>query len=874
MQRESFALPSLLVSFCLSAAVFVTACAKPSVSCGDTQSDVNNCGFCGVSCTSGQQCSGGSCMCEDSLTDCNGTCVSVISDKNHCGTCTTVCSGATPNCDQGHCSATCSGNTTNCNGSCVNVMGNDPLNCGGCGKACAAGMACNNGSCACPSGQTMCGSNCVDLATNNANCGMCGKACTGGTICTASACGCPTSQFQCPNGTCAASQSACSSTGQGGSSGGQGGTSGGQGGSSGGQGGTSGGQGGSSGNRTCAVASPDVISDFEEGTGTLVAGQTPNRNGWWYVYPNPVPSGTSLTPGPATGPIPVQPSGSTAMCDKYSLEVKGSGFGTAPNNFVGFGASFLPMPAPSQVKNPFDVSAYTGISFRMKSGSGTPPAVYFEVLTKESQPTTSGGSLNGASGSPDTTVGLYNTRGWMLNAPWSSAITTSWQTYYVPFGALVPRWMPAVGASMACPSGSTPKCQAPAFNPASVLGIQISMYRDPGFPTVGTAGTFDLWIDDVTLVKNDTGLQTISGFPNDSTFTGCSKPTAAAGKYLVTAYNNWKSTFVKNGTVIRPENGNDTVSEGIAYGMMIAVYMNDKTLFDQLYAYWNAHLAVGKLMTWCIPSGGGSCSASGGSATDADTDAAFALLNASKKFSQASYKTDAMTMIGDIFTHEIDGTTHLPKGGSNYASVNPTNPSYFAPGMYRYFMASGDTHDWGSVITAVYGVINGSLGGSNGLFPAWCNSNCTAVGSNGGANDMIYQYDSHRIPWRIGSDLCWNGSSTASGASTYVTKVSNFFSSQGSTGVGRIADLYQLSGTAASGAAPNSSSIIGTAAVAAMGNSAAKTFVNDAYQVVFDQATRGTMAPVDTTGKTPYSYFNATVGLLTLLTMTGNFRPL
>jgi endo-1,4-beta-D-glucanase Y len=503
--------------------------------------------------------------------------------------------------------------------------------------------------------------------------------------------------------------------------------------------------------------------------------------------------------------------------------------------------------------------------------------VYFEVLTKETQPTTSGGNLNGASGSADTTVGLYNTRGWMLNSPWSNAITTSWQNYYVPFGALIPRWMPAVGASMACPTGSTPKCQAPAFNPASVLGIQISMYRDPGFPSPSgsTAGTFDLWIDDVTLVKNDTGLPTLTGFPMDGTLM-CTKPTGAAGKFLVTAYNNWKSTFVKNGTVIRPENGNDTVSEGIGYGMMIAVYMNDQALFQQLYAYWNAHLATGKLMTWCIPSGGGSCSASGGSATDADTDAAFALLMGSKKWNVASYKTDAMTLIGNIWDNEIDKTSHLPTGGSNYSnstSSKVTNPSYFAPGMYKAFMANGDTHDWGSVITAVYGVINGSLGGSDGLFPAWCTNNCTAVGSNGGANDMIYQYDSHRIPWRIGSDYCWYGTASAT---TYLNKMATFFSGQGAPGVGKIADLYQLNGTTAGGAAPNSSSIIGTAAVGAMGSSvaAARTFVNDAYQMVLDQAIRGTLAPVDSTGKTPYSYFNATVGLLTLLTMTGNFKPL
>src|SRR5690349_10512805 len=205
--------------------------------------------------------------------------------------------------------------------------------------------------------------------------------------------------------------------------------------------------------------------------------------------------------------------------------------------------------------------------------------------------------------------------------------------------------------------------------------------------------------------------------------------------------------------------------------MLISVYMNDKTTFDQLYGYWNNHLAAGKLMTWCIPAGGGSCNAQGGgSAIDADEDAAFALLQAAKKFNQSSYKTDAMTLIGNIWDSEIDKTSHLPTGGSNYGnstSSRVTNPSYFAPGMYRAFMAAGDTHDWGSVITAVYGVLNGSLGGTNGLLPAWCSGNCTAAASNGAATDTIYQYDSHRIPWRVGVDYCWNGS-TASAAMTYL----------------------------------------------------------------------------------------------------------
>jgi endo-1,4-beta-D-glucanase Y len=559
------------------------------------------------------------------------------------------------------------------------------------------------------------------------------------------------------------------------------------------------------------------------------------------------------------------------------LHSTGSGFATSPNNYVGFGAGFLPKDKTDQNWNAYDATKYTGVSFRMKAGSGTQQAVYFEVLTQDTVSSAQGGLL-GAEGGPDVTVGLHNNRGQMLNDPWTpGGITTTYQTFYVPFGTLVPRWVPAAGGTNACPTSGTPKCQAPAFNPAHVLGIQVSMYQDPGFPKVGTAGTYDLWIDDVTFTTDDSGLQKRTGFPLTSNVGvgSCIKPQgpSADAKFLVPAYNQWKSTFVKGSKVIRPENQNDTVSEGIAYGMMIAVAMNDQTLFDSLYGTWKANATAGTLMTWCLGSGGGStgtpCATSGGSATDADEDAAYALLMAGKLWG-GSYNAEAVTMIGDIWSHDIDGSgTKLPKGGSNYASPSSqvTNASYFAPSFYRSFATVDSGHDWGGVATAALGVVNGAIAGSNGLIPAWCSSTCTTAGSNGAATDGDYQYDSHRIPMRIGLDYCYN--STAA-AKTYTTKNTAFFASAAANGIGFVQDMYTPSGGPVSGTAPNSASILGTAGVGAMatGNQA---FLNTAYQAVFDTITRGSMAPVDAAGKTPYSYFNATVGLLTALMMTGAF---
>jgi endo-1,4-beta-D-glucanase Y len=671
----------------------------------------------------------------------------------------------------------------------------------------------------------------------------------------------------------------------------------------GGSGGASTGAGGSS---ACPVA-PEMISDFESGQGDMIPQAA--RSGWWYVsypgWPNAMAAGEKQTPAVNTsGPIVVEAAPDASPCNKYALHstgsgfatVTGSGFGGAAEYHGGFGAGFVPVDLTGQVFRAYDVSAYTGIRFKMKAGSGIQQAVYFELLTQETLSSSQGGLLGAEGNSSDTPVGLHNNRGQMLNPPWTpNAISTSYQTYTVPFATLVPRWLPVTSAGpyeYVCPASGTPKCQAPAFKPADVLAFQVSIYQDEGFPKPAgsTPGNYDLWIDDVEFIKDDSGLQTRPGFPlvNPGSMLSCLKPQgpSADAKYLVLAYNQWKSRFVSGDKVIRPENQYDTVSEGIANGMFIAVNMNDQDLFDSLYGFWKDHPAsTTSLMTSCVPGGrppdggaptGTPCVSSGGSATGADEDAAYALLMADRAWA-GTYKADALTMINDIWANDIDSAgTKLPKGGSGYGSPTSavTSPSYFAPAFYRAFAAVDSAHDWAGVITAVYGVIGGPIAGSNGLIPAWCSATCTARGNIGSANDEVYQYDSHRIPMRIGLDYCFNATAEAK---AYTSKTTTYFANIAQRGTGFIMDMYTPSGGSVAGTANNSASMLGTAAVGAMaaGN---QTFLNDAYQAVFDILTRGTMAPPIYTGvdsrsspQPTYGYANATVGMLTLLIMTGNF---
>ena len=82
----------------------------------------------------------------------------------------------------------------------------------------------------------------------------------------------------------------------------------------------------------------------------------------------------------------------------------------------------------------------------------------------------------------------------------------------------------------------------------------------------------------------------------------------------------------------RPSDNNDTVSEGMAYGMLFAVYMNDKATFDGLWTQAQARRNGKGLLRWHYD-GNGSPIGSGAdnAATDADEDAAFALIMAGKQ---------------------------------------------------------------------------------------------------------------------------------------------------------------------------------------------------------------------------------------------------
>jgi endoglucanase len=227
--------------------------------------------------------------------------------------------------------------------------------------------------------------------------------------------------------------------------------------------------------------------------------------------------------------------------------------------------------------------------------------------------------------------------------------------------------------------------------------------------------------------------------------------------------------------VIRPRDGLDTVSEGQAYAMLRAVWMNDQETFDRVYRWTERHLSRRQMRAdhllawrWGKRDGGAWEVLDWTAASDADEDYALALLFASRRWSRPSsdlppYRDQAQRVLADILAKETrrgsDGRLYLSPGDWQ----DPTlivNPSYFAPAWYRIFAdATGDPR-WNELIESSYHAIRTlatRLGDRNGvgLMPDW--ARLDAAGHFTAANGMsdAHGWDAFRTAWRVALDWLW-----------------------------------------------------------------------------------------------------------------------
>jgi endo-1,4-beta-D-glucanase Y len=232
---------------------------------------------------------------------------------------------------------------------------------------------------------------------------------------------------------------------------------------------------------------------------------------------------------------------------------------------------------------------------------------------------------------------------------------------------------------------------------------------------------------------------------------------------------------------------NDAVSEGVGYGLILALYQNDQEYFDLILENAETFMWNGKFYDWNIDEYGNKINV--GAATDAEQDIAFSLIMADQRVQlgewrehfNPNYRERFQEIINNMWDlRMISENNHLAPG-AGWGGDEFQNPGYFAPAWYRIFQKYDNIdHNWDALISNCYSTILNNVGFEKGLIPDWTTPSGNyfegSLGYNNYGNGKYLYKDAIRIFWRIGTDYLWFQSEDAK---TFLTNALNFIKSKG-----------------------------------------------------------------------------------------------
>jgi endo-1,4-beta-D-glucanase Y len=233
---------------------------------------------------------------------------------------------------------------------------------------------------------------------------------------------------------------------------------------------------------------------------------------------------------------------------------------------------------------------------------------------------------------------------------------------------------------------------------------------------------------------------------------------------LVDSHRFMKRQFSKGGAYY--DGAGFVTSENQAYAMLRAVWLDDKTGFYLAWQWTERNLLKENgLLAWLWKDGE---IVDAHSATDADVDAALALLFAGRRWEDPALVEAGTRLAQAVWEHTVvivDGEPYLTAG--EWAANEPIlvlNPSYYSPYAYRVFNEVDPGRGWWELIETSYRVIFESadlhLGKeeSAGLPPDW-----VGLDPNTGelvpvelptvaGDTSVYGYEAARTYWRLALD--------------------------------------------------------------------------------------------------------------------------
>jgi endoglucanase len=212
-----------------------------------------------------------------------------------------------------------------------------------------------------------------------------------------------------------------------------------------------------------------------------------------------------------------------------------------------------------------------------------------------------------------------------------------------------------------------------------------------------------------------------------------------------------------DGRVQRADQGGDTVGEGQAYGMLVAAAIGDEQRFDAIWQWTKDNIRrPDGLISFLWRDGRVEDPEP---ASDADVDAARALLAGACRFDRPGLRKEALELGTAILEHETATFEEAPVlVAGPWARKDPItlNPSYFSPATFAALGdASGDGR-WGSLSATSRSVTESLMTDSSPLPPDWASvKRGTAVGI--GSPDQPegpprYGFDAPRTLVRLAED--------------------------------------------------------------------------------------------------------------------------
>ncbi len=317
----------------------------------------------------------------------------------------------------------------------------------------------------------------------------------------------------------------------------------------------------------------------------------------------------------------------------------------------------------------------------------------------------------------------------------------------------------------------------------------------------------------------------------------------------------------------------DVRTEGMSYGMMIAVQLNKKNEFDCLWKWAKTFMQhrngpCKDYFAWlCKPDG---TIIDHSTAADGEEWFTMALFFASARWGNGegiyNYNAEAQQLLNVMLHKETDAdndgsVTNLfntkeyqivfvpNKGSSGF-----TDPSYHLPHFYELWArwAEKDTQFWYEAASASRRLFKKTINGNTGLAPDYAKFNGTPHKPWPGGSEN-FQYDAWRVAANVAIDYLWFAKDEWEVAQS--NRLLNFFYSEG---IKKYGSLYTLDGKQLS--SDHGIGLVAMNAVAALAstNVNRKDFVEELWNAEIPSG--------------EYRYYDGLLYMLAMLQASGNFR--